>query len=151
MITQDRFIAEDIVQSAFLRVFKKIAGFDDSLPFRPWFLRIVVNDSIKMVTQQKRRVNLPDEENGDYQKLLEDLTRVAREPEEAIQHTEIVNEIKQAIVRLSPAQRAAIVMYYFLQMDTAEISNFMEINAGTVRWHLSVAREKLRKSLISLK
>ena len=42
LITCDRGLAEDVVQDAFLQVYRKIAQFDDSRPFSPWFLRIVI-------------------------------------------------------------------------------------------------------------
>lgn len=151
LITQDRHAAEDIVQAAFLRSFEKIKGFDNSRPFRPWFLRIVVNDSIKAATRQKRQVSLADEEDGDYGALQERLDMNVREPEEVLQRRELLEEIQAAINRLSPAQRAAVVMHYFLGMSTEEMADKMEIKTGTIRWHLSVAHEKLRKLLISFK
>jgi RNA polymerase sigma-70 factor (ECF subfamily) len=151
LITRDRYVAEDIVQAAFLRSFEKIQGFDNSRPFRPWFLRIVINDSIKMATRQRRQVSLTDEEDADYQALKERLDATVREPEEAIQQKDLLEEIQAAINRLSPVQRAAIVMHYFLEMKTAEMADKMKIETGTIRWHLSVARERLRKLLITLK
>ncbi len=39
LIVRDRALAEDIVQSAFVRVFEHIDQFDARRPFGPWFLR----------------------------------------------------------------------------------------------------------------
>lgn len=151
LITQDRQVAEDVVQTAFLRSFEKIQGFDDSRPFRPWFMRIVVNDSLKAAMRQYRTISLMEEEDADYQAILARLDANAREPEEVIQRQELSKEIQTAISHLSPAQRAAIVMHYFLDMSTSEMANQMKIESSTIRWHLSVARERLRKLLVSFK
>lgn len=58
LITHDRTLAEDIVQAAFLRAYERIAQFDATRPFGPWFLRSVVYDAIKVVTQRQRQVSL---------------------------------------------------------------------------------------------
>jgi len=46
LIVRDPFLAEDIVQEAFLRAAERIDQFDESRPFGPWFLRSVINASI---------------------------------------------------------------------------------------------------------
>jgi len=52
LITQDRATAEDIVQNAFLRCFERAELFDAARPFRPWFLRMVINDALKAACKQ---------------------------------------------------------------------------------------------------
>ena len=47
LIVRDRALAEDLVQTAFLRAYDRIGQFDPSRPFAPWFLRSVVNDAVK--------------------------------------------------------------------------------------------------------
>jgi RNA polymerase sigma-70 factor (ECF subfamily) len=152
LITQNRPRAEDIVQAAFLRSFEKIAGFDDSRPFRPWFLQSVVNDSIKAVLKQKRQLSLPDDdEDAELKALCRRLDETVREPEEVLQRRQLMDEIQSAISRLSPAQRAVIVMHYFLGISTKEMAVKMDVEAGTIRWHLSQARKRLREFLLASK
>jgi len=151
LITGDRAIAEDIVQAAFLRVFDKIQGFDETRPFRPWFIRIVVNDAIKTAIRQSRTVPLSDDGNADYEHVLQSLAVNIREPEDTVEQEELVTEMRQAITRLSPCQRAAIVLHYFLNLNTAEVAEQLNCAPGTIRWHLSVARDRLRILLASFK
>lgn len=62
LITHNVAQAEDVVQTAFLRVYERVQQFDSLRPFAPWFSRIVVNDAIKAVTRQSsREVGLADE------------------------------------------------------------------------------------------
>ncbi len=151
LITGDRAMAEDIVQTAFLRTFDKIQSFDETRPFRPWFVRMVVNDSIKAAIRQRRQISLNDDDDAEYEVVLQKLTEYIREPEDVAEQKELVAEMRQAIARLSPSQRAAVVFHYFLNMSTAESADQINCAPGTLRWHLSVARAKLRTLLISLK
>ena len=44
LVTHDLAQAEDVVSSAFLRVFERAEQFDSQRPFEAWFYRIVVSD-----------------------------------------------------------------------------------------------------------
>ncbi len=103
LITGDRAAAEDVVQTAFLRAYEKITGFDEARPFRPWFLRMAVNEALKAVARQRRRISLEDEGDADYQAVLQRLDTTAREPEDVVQRKELVEEM----------QRAASAAFYF--------------------------------------
>lgn len=151
LITGDFAAAEDIVQTAYLRVFEKIHMYDETRPFRPWFLRMVVNDALKTAARQRRQVSMEEEEEADYQAVLQKLDTRTREPEDAVQRIELVEELAHALDRLTPAQRAAIVMHYFLDLSTAETAKQLNCPPGTLRWRLSVARERLRELLAAFK
>jgi len=151
LITGDRAMAEDIVQAAFLRAFDKIRGFDETRPFRPWFLRIVVNDAIKAAIRQSHTIPLINDGDADYEHMLQTLDANIREPEDAVEQEELVTEMRQAIARLSPSQRAAVAMHYFLNLSTTEAAEQLNCAPGTIRWHLSVARDRLRILLASFK
>src|SRR5688500_11916256 len=66
LIIRDRAAAEDIVQSAFMRIASRIQQFDSQRPFAPWFLRIVVNDAIKEAQRRERYASLdqPDADSA---------------------------------------------------------------------------------------
>ena len=112
---------------------------------------MVVNDSIKAAIRQSRQISLKDDGEADYKTVLQKLTEYIREPEDAFEQKELVTEMRQAIARLSPSQRAAVVLHYFLNMSTAESAGQLNCAPGTLRWHLSVARARLRSLLASLK
>src|SRR5262245_15353615 len=75
LVVGDLKLAEDVVQEAFLRAAEKIHQFDESRPFGGWFLRSVVNASIKAARRQKRFVPLeegPHEETSQIAQWLMD-------------------------------------------------------------------------------
>ena len=61
LITRDLGLAEDIVQDVFLKAYHAIRGFQASRPFEPWFLRSVVNASIRHMQKTARQVQFGNE------------------------------------------------------------------------------------------
>jgi len=52
LIVHDTGLAQEIVQSAFVRVYERIGRFDESRSFGPYFTRIVFNDAIKAASRR---------------------------------------------------------------------------------------------------
>jgi RNA polymerase sigma-70 factor (ECF subfamily) len=71
LITRDRALAEDVVQTAFVRVYERIEQFNLDRAFEPWFLRIVTNDAVKAAMRRERFVPLTAP--GDVAQTLDDL------------------------------------------------------------------------------
>lgn len=148
LITQDRAVAEDIVQNAFLRTYERIEQFNTSRPFRPWFLRMVINDALKAAARQRRHISIDNQEDGTYHKLVERLEATANEPEDVVQRNEVRDAIREAFTKLSPQQRAVIILRYYLGLSELEMSSELNCAPGTVKWHLNAARERLRSLLL---
>jgi RNA polymerase sigma-70 factor (ECF subfamily) len=54
LIVRERTMAEDVVQSAFVRAYERIGQFDVERAFGSWFMRIVVNDAVKAAAANRR-------------------------------------------------------------------------------------------------
>jgi RNA polymerase sigma factor (sigma-70 family) len=52
-----------------------------------------------------------------------------------------------AFARLSPNQRAALVLHYYVGYSTKEIAGIIGASAATVRVHLSQGRKRIRRIL----
>lgn len=135
LITLDWAAAEDIVQDAFVRVYQRIAQFDASREFGPWFLRGVVNDAIKWSSRQKS-VSLNDSSN-EYPDFA------VNDPAELVEGAETREAIWRALAQLPPNQRAAVVLRYYLDLNESEIARELDCAPGTVKWRLHVARRQL--------
>lgn len=139
LITGSRPQSEDIVQAAFLTAFLRIGQFDAGRPFGPWFLRSVVNAALKSVTRGTSHVSL------DAAERLDDwLADPHPGPDALLEQTNLHQQVAAALEDLSPAQRAAVVMRYYLGLSEDEMAQAMECAPGTVKWRLHAAREKLR-------
>ncbi len=143
LITRDHALAEDVVQSAFLRVYDRIQQFDATRPFAPWFMRCVANDALKSATRRARQLPL---EGGDGVQSIE-LSSPDLGLDEIIESAEVSAAVAATLDRLPPAQRTALVMRYYLNMSDTEMSERLDCATGTVRWRLSVARQRMRQLL----
>jgi RNA polymerase sigma-70 factor (ECF subfamily) len=142
LITRDTNLAEDVVQDSFLQAYRSINKFDAARPFEPWFMRSVVNASVKMMKKSARQVEASAERDADD--LFSELAERFESVEAQVESIEVQNQIWDAMQKLSPRQRAVIVQRYFLEMSEKEMAEEAGTATGTVKWMLNAARERLR-------
>lgn len=145
LIIRDRDLAEDIAQEAFLQAYRKISQFDDRRPFSPWFFRIVINTALKAANRQKREISLEEPEDGNF--LAEWLIDPGRGPEALVETAELRETVWRALEQLTPDQRAAVVLRYFLDKNESEMIQDLNRPLTTIKWWLYAARQRLRKQL----
>jgi RNA polymerase sigma-70 factor (ECF subfamily) len=143
LILRDRALAEDVVQAAFVRTYEKIETFDESRPFGPWFVKVVVNDAIRAATRRERTVRF-DEEDEDP---VVTLTDTGMSPQDFVEEAEERRRVWTALEKLPPAQRAVVVQRYYLGMSEAEMAEGQSSPPGTIKWRLHAARKRLSKLL----
>ncbi len=158
LIIGDLPLAEDVVQAAFLKIARKIGQFDPRCPFRPWFLRAVVNDAIKAARRQQKSVSLdsvspdgvspygasPNSASSSEPAVADLLMDKAVSPEELAEVSDLRRKVWAALHRLPPEQRAVIVQRHFLEMSEAEMAAELERPPSTIKWWLHSARKSLR-------
>ncbi|MBC8231099.1 sigma-70 family RNA polymerase sigma factor [bacterium] len=131
---------EDIAQEVFLRAYKGLDKFRGDAAFSTWLTRITVNYCLKVFNQRKTKP------------LLERLTSFIAWSKESTQQSVVELQeqravVKQALERLSPKHKAAIVLLYFEEYSCEEIAEILECSVGTVKSRLYHARIKLKKLL----
>ncbi len=147
LIVGDRDLAEDVAQDAFLKVAGKIHQFKDGRPFRPWFMRIVTNDSIKAAVKAAKSLSLEAMmESNDSSAWLRD---PGPSPEDLVDRAEERRRVWRALCELTPKERAVVVRRYYLEMRGPEISQTLERSISSVKWSLHAAKERLRSIFIS--
>ena len=141
LITRDLGLAEDVAQDCFIHAFHAIRSFDGTRPFEPWFMRSVVNASVKIMQRSARQLQVGDEAD---ESVLAELAARAESVESQVESIEVQNQIWDAMQKLSPRQRAVIVQRYFLEMSEKEMAEQSGAAVGTIKWLLNAARERLR-------
>jgi len=141
LITRDTTLAEDIVQDSFIQAFRAVRGFDATRPFEPWFMRSVVNASVKTMQRSARQVQCGEEAD---ESVLADLIGRVESVESQVESKAVQNQIWDAMRKLSPRQRSVIVQRYLLEMSEAEMAQEAGSAVGTVKWLLNAARKRLR-------
>ena len=150
LITRDRALAEDIMQAAFLRVHERIHQFDPERPFEPWFMRVIINDAVKAASRSQRQVSIDADFAGSDLSLADILVDPAPDPADEAERLEIQRAVWEAMAKLTPKQRAVAVLRYYLGYGEAEMAEYLTLPAGTVKWRLHAARERLSKLLTPL-
>lgn len=145
LITGDPDLAEDIVQDAFVKAFHSIRSFDVTRPFEPWFFRSVVNASLKVMQRSAGHIHVNEESD---ETVFARLVAQVESVEAQIESREVQNQLWDAMQKLSPRQRTVIVQRYYLEMSEAEMVQDTGSAAGTIKWLLNAARERLRYLLL---
>ncbi|MCL6431922.1 MAG: RNA polymerase sigma factor [Anaerolineae bacterium] len=144
LIIRDRDLAEDVVADAFVRAYEQIGRFDGTRPFAPWFLRLVVNIARRRAAQRERHVPWSQADARGEMALDEMLVAAAPGPEDLAGQAALREAVWEALGRLSPAERAAVVQRYYLGLTEDEMAEASGCRPGTIKWRLHVARERLR-------
>jgi RNA polymerase sigma-70 factor (ECF subfamily) len=140
-ITNDRCVAEEILQDCFLRAYDHIDRVDGCSSLRPWLHRIIVNLSYNWAAKRRLRlISLEDVFGG----LL---MTPRNSPERTCEREELLQVVYEAIKSLSMRQRVVIVLFYLQGFDLAEIAYVLDCPVGTVKSRLHNARKNLRKKL----
>ena len=140
LVTHDFAQAEDVVSSAFLRVFEQAKEYDPDRPFGPWFYRIVVNSAIDLVRHRDRTKTLDPTATGRR-------ADTSTDPEATVVLNEERRAVRDALAQLTPSQRGAVVMRYFLELSESEMVERTGRSRGTVKRHLHDARTRLKHLL----
>lgn len=147
LICHNYALAEDIVQTAFLQAYERIHTFDNTRSFGPWFLRSVANRTITVMNVMAKRADL----SWDAQMLKGDdpFSIPSLEPglQQQFEAVETRIEVLTLLKQLTPGQRAAVVMRYYLDLSDQEIAQRLQVPAGTVRRRLHDAHQRLRQLL----
>ncbi len=61
--------------------------------------------------------------------------------------TEMIEALRREIGYLSDRQRLVVYMHYYDELSVGEIAKRLNISSGTVKWHLSDARSKLKEGI----
>ncbi|PQJ78669.1 RNA polymerase sigma factor [Polaribacter porphyrae] len=134
---KDRFIAEDVMQEAFIKAFKKIDSYKNEVPFGAWLKRIVVNQSIDQLKKNKLELVSINEEV--YKKENDDDWQVAASIN--------VDEIIRVIKNLKDKYRLVLTLYLLEGYDHQEISKVLNITENTSRTHLLRGKRLLKEQL----
>lgn len=140
-ILEQREDAEDVVQDAFLRALERI----DQLgrrPFRPWFLRVVVNQALNFRRGRGVRATLQIPESAAGRGIL---------PDRAALNADLRARLTAALDALPEKQRTIVQLADLEGLRSAEIGRIMDLADGTVRWHLHEARKALRAALAPMR
>jgi len=135
--------AEDVVQEAFLSIWRSGARYDRMRgSVRTWVLGIVHNRAI----DQLRRSVVHDRRRASDEGIEERFEAPERTEVEAARRDE-VREVREALEELPAEQSRVIELAYFGGYTHTEIAALLEVPIGTIKGRMRLGLEKLRHHL----
>jgi RNA polymerase sigma-70 factor, ECF subfamily len=146
-IVRDRHEAEEVCQDAFLRAFQALGGFDFSYRFSTWLFTIAYRLCLNTLRRRK-------DYTGDVDFSTMPTKTVGMRPvtvDDAVANSDEAWRLKKVIWdsvdRLTPPQRATVLLFYREALGCQEIGEVLGMPAATVKSHLHRARARLRELL----
>jgi RNA polymerase sigma-70 factor (ECF subfamily) len=138
-----RALAEDVVQEAFLSLWRRLDRYDATRgEVRSWLLGIVHNGAI-----DKLRQSLVHERRRATSEGLEERLQSPERTDLEVEQREQANEVRGALRALPPEQRRVIELAYFEGLTHTEIAARLDLPVGTIKGRMRLALAKLAGTL----
>jgi len=140
-IVKSEDLAQDAVQNAFLKAFQRLRTFQGNSTFKTWLLRIVINESLKIVKANKRYLYLEHDKdilinNQDAFTLDDEILNIEKNELQQILHT--------ALAQLPNAMQLLLTLFYLEEMSIKEIMVSTNFSGAKVKTGLHRARKELK-------
>jgi RNA polymerase sigma-70 factor (ECF subfamily) len=125
--------ASEVLNDAFLKVFNKIAMYDNTKLFKAWLRRIVVNTAIDYYRREHKYDNhVPIEKASREENDFDAIDQLNAE------------DILKLLQELPPQYRLVFNLYEIEGYSHEEIGEILKIPVGTSKSHLSRAKQRLK-------
>lgn len=137
--------AEEAAQDAFVRAWRKLAGFRGDATFRTWLLSIAWNRalsrrrSIGAWFARRAPIEAADRVRGD-----------GDGPHEALRQQEMERHVAAAIDGLSPKLRDALLLAQAGEYGYEEIAAMLQVPVGTLKSRVFDARRQVKRRLAAV-
>lgn len=125
----DRDLAKEVTSEAFTRLYVRWARVSRYDKPGAWVRRVAIRLAVRRHGHRSR-------EGGEVERSHEGDHGLAL-------------DVRDAVRRLAPQQRAAIMLHYFDDLPLAEVARVLGCREGTVKAHLHQARARLGSLLVA--
>lgn len=133
LILRDPELARDAVQEALLRAWRNLRGLRDPGRFDAWLHRLIVNSCLDLARQRRSRVIEVE------LTPLHDATTA-----DVASHVTDADFVERMLAHIDPAQRAVLVLHYYLELSLPETAAALGIPLGT-------AKSRLGRALVAMR
>ena len=146
LIVKDRYIAEDLMQEAYIKAIDviKLGRYNEEGKFLPWILRIAHNMAIDHFRKDKRYPTIVLEDGS---KVFNSFDFAEDSVEEQQMKADQVENIREMIKKLPDEQREVLVMRHYEDLSFQEIADQTGVSINTALGRMRYALINLRKML----
>jgi RNA polymerase sigma factor (sigma-70 family) len=136
-VLRDRVAAQDAVQQAYLRAFRRLSDLQDPAAFPGWFRRVVITVALNM--RRAKRVTLL---------RLDDVPEVPVLDEAETRWSDLQrHRLASALLTLTAEERQLCDRRYHGQWSIARLARHADVDEAAMRKRLQRIRDKLRKEI----
>ena len=136
-VLRDPTVAQDAVQQAYLRAFRRLSDLEEPAAFAGWLRRIVITVALNM-RRARRRTLL----------RLDDIPEVPVLDEAETRWSDLQrHRLSSALLTLTPEERQLCDRRYHGQWAVARLARNAGVDEATMRKRLQRIRDKLRKEI----
>lgn len=150
-ITGNEADADDVVQDAFLRGYRRLETFELRADFGTWIYRIAVRCALDKIASRKRKDDARIGDDDDPEQSEMQVADAAASPERLLLSGEISAMQQMAMRSLTPTERAAFVLRHMEDCPTDEIAAALGIKPNAAKQAVFRAVQKLRRRLAPLR
>lgn len=137
-MVNNRMDAEDVLQNAFIEVFRGIKSYSGKSTIGAWIKRIVINNNIDFL--KKRRI---------YFEEIDDRLEVIEEQDNTYAADYDLAVVKHNIGLLPDGYRVVFSLYLLEGYDHKEIAEILGVTEATSKSQYSRAKKKLKELIAS--
>ncbi|MGO8927661.1 MAG: RNA polymerase sigma factor [Limisphaerales bacterium] len=126
--------AQDLTQETFIQAYQHLEAFRGEAGVWTWLYRIAVNLCLNWRKREQRRIQV-------HQEWSE------QEPSTPGENAGRAQQVQEALLKLTPKQRAAVILTTYDGLTHAEAAAALGCSETTVSWRLFAARAKLKRLL----
>lgn len=148
-MTGNEHDAEEVVQEALLRAYRRLAGFESRANFGTWLYRITVNCALDFVRARQRHTEHRQQPAADPEQpdLLDSVPASDPQPDRLAESEELRRRVTAAMMELSPVERAAFTLRHYEGRSIEEIGRTLGLRTSATKNSIFRAVQKLRRSL----
>jgi RNA polymerase sigma-70 factor, ECF subfamily len=145
----DRELALDATQEAFLKAYRGLARFRAESRFYTWLFRIAVNEATTAHRRRsRRRAGSLDAVGSEGERVPEPAADASYDPEAEVARGDERSVLMAAIAELDEEQARVVVLRDVEQLSYQEVADILEIPLGSVKSRLHRARHALKTRLL---
>jgi len=148
-VTNNLEDAEEAVQEAFLKGYRKLKQFQGNAKFSTWLIRIALNESITKLRKRlkAKELSLDETAQAEDHDLPRDVADWAPNPEQLYGASELRKILIGSLQELGPGLRTVFVLRNVEGLSTNQTAEILGLNEAAVRSRLFRARLQLREKL----
>ncbi len=136
--------AKDILQEVFLKAYRNLNAYDQTLKFSSWLYRIAHNETVSYIRKIKARPQTIDlETNQTFLEAIESKLNLEKELDQKL----LKRNLKILLDKLDEKYRVVLILRYLEEKNYEEIADILQKPTGTVATLLNRAKENFKKEI----